>query len=1070
MAHLPEQFLQKIRDHLPVSAVVGRKLKIRREGREFRAIDDNSLTISDVKCLWWDHSKNEGGDIFDWYVKREGMEFRQAVEECAAQAGMPVPKENGKAYSAPRRGPGGAIERDEVPFAPVDGAEAVNPTTNRAKPVREIVKTYDYTDAAGDLLYQVVRLQFRTPSGEWERGKDGRIKKTFAQRRPSGENGIWIWGLGAGEFMRKGPRHDWYQFNEKKFGEWNYSERRRFDQSVEHGLYRLVELREEMADGRQVWICYSPDTEVLTPTGWVAFPDLQVGVPVAQWEISDQSISFCIPSAQQKFSYTGQMVFVQADWCGLLVTPDHRQPTTYKAKQKVYGPKIIPASLIRHGLQLPTSGILNGDIGGPTEREARLITAWLADGVWEPRGDQISWNLKKERKKARLRALLTDLDIEWSEHHYPSTPGWTNFRLKKRDLDFVWYHAPEKRWPWDAVQWSKSARYAILSELRHWDGDSGKVSSFRFFTSDKQSADVISAIAAVTGHHASMRLDARRGRKNYILNVTPRLWRELYKTPTKIDYSGLVYCCTVDTGFLVVRRHGKVTISGNCEGEKDADTLWDWGIPATTNSGGAKNWRPDHAETFRGMDVVVPVDNDEAGRAHGEAVAKSLRGIAKRVRVLDWRDYWPGAPDKADVTDWRDQEGGTVGRLLEIAAALPTWTPAPYISKFGALPWERLDEPGVEHEFIIDGWLTVGDKSIIGGPSKSGKSFLAIHASMAIARCTEFFGQKVMCPGLVIYQAGEGARGIKKRLRAYRKHFDVPWDEHVPFVLLQSKIDLYRDDGDTDALIDEIKALAEQYDVPLRAVFIDTLATATGGADENSGRDMSAVMANVDKINAATGAHVCLVHHMNAAGTKLRGHTSIYANIDQVITVTRDEMTKIRTAVLDKQKDGEDGQLIRFELMSVQIGSRQLDGEPITSCVTLDVGEREAVKSQKPGFKLTQQEELVFRALVTALGELGRPPPAERKNIPPQISTVVTYKEWRDTYARSAPIDEDSDDAKRAAAVKKAMQRAGVTLLSFGIIGRDNPFVWWSGKPVRGFGKDVPTPPLQPLPTEEGIG
>ena len=742
-----DAFLDELRDALPVSQVVGAHIALRREGVEWRAVDDQSLTVNDSKKLWFDHgSRDEGGDIFDWYVKREGMEFRQAVEECAAQAGMPVPKENGKAYSAPRRGPGGAIERDEVPFAPVDGAEAVNPTTNRAKPVREIVKTYDYTDAAGDLLYQVVRLQFRTPSGEWERGKDGRIKKTFAQRRPSGENGIWIWGLGAGEFMRKGPRHDWYQFNEKKFGEWNYSERRRFDQSVEHGLYRLVELREEMADGRAAYIV---------------------------------------------------------------------------------------------------------------------------------------------------------------------------------------------------------------------------------------------------------------------------------------------------------------------EGEKDCDTLWDWGLPATTNSGGAKNWRPDHAETFRGMDVVVPVDNDEAGRAHGEAVAKSLRGIAKRVRVLDWRDCWPGAPDKADVTDWRDQAGGTVGRLLEIAAALPTWTPAPYVSKFGALPWERLDEPGVEHEFIIDGWLTVGDKSIIGGPSKSGKSFLAIHAAMAIARCTEFFGQKVMCPGLVIYQAGEGARGIKKRLRAYRKHFDVPWDEHVPFVLLQSKIDLYRDDGDTDALIDEIKALAEQYDVPLRAVFIDTLATATGGADENSGRDMSAVMANVDKINAATGAHVCLVHHMNAAGTKLRGHTSIYANIDQVITVTRDEMTKIRTAVLDKQKDGEDGQLIRFELMSVGIGFRQSDGEPITSCVTLDVGEREAVKSQKPGFKLTQQEELVFRALVTALGELGRPPPADRKNIPPQVSTVVTYKEWRDVYARSAPIDEDSDDAKRAAAVKKAMQRAGVTLLSFGIIGRDNPFCWWSGKPVRGFGPDV---------------
>jgi hypothetical protein len=42
------------------------------------------------------------------------------------------------------------------------------------------------------------------------------------------------------------------------------------------------------------------------------------------------------------------------------------------------------------------------------------------------------------------------------------------------------------------------------------------------------------------------------------------------------------------------------------------------------------------------------------------------------------------------------------------------------------LAWEDLDAPGPEHEYLIDGLLTVGDKSIIGGPSRSGKSFLSI--------------------------------------------------------------------------------------------------------------------------------------------------------------------------------------------------------------------------------------------------------------------------------------------------------------------------------------------------------
>src|SRR6202040_727689 len=115
------------------------------------------------------------------------------------------------------------------------------------------------------------------------------------------------------------------------------------------------------------------------------------------------------------------------------------------------------------------------------------------------------------------------------------------------------------------------------------------------------------------------------------------------------------------------------------------------------------------------------------------------------------------------------------------------------------------------------------------------------------------------------------------------------------------------------------------------------------------------VMANVDRIaDAVPGCHVCLVHHMNAGGTKLRGHTSVYAGIDQVILVSKDEDSKIRTALLDKQKDGEDGSEIRFELPSIEIGRRH-DGKPITSCVCLASEVRSAAPAAK-GPKLTYEQ------------------------------------------------------------------------------------------------------------------
>jgi len=111
------------------------------------------------------------------------------------------------------------------------------------------------------------------------------------------------------------------------------------------------------------------------------------------------------------------------------------------------------------------------------------------------------------------------------------------------------------------------------------------------------------------------------------------------------------------------------------EGERDVETLVAWGLCAATNSGGADNWRPEHAEEFRGADVVVLEDNDEAGRTRGHKIALSLRGIAKRVRVLRWPQFWPGCPDGGDVTDWRNHGGGTLDKLYEILDALAEWAP-----------------------------------------------------------------------------------------------------------------------------------------------------------------------------------------------------------------------------------------------------------------------------------------------------------------------------------------------------------------------------------------------------------
>jgi hypothetical protein len=368
----------------------------------------------------------------------------------------------------------------------------------------------------------------------------------------------------------------------------------------------------------------------------------------------------------------------------------------------------------------------------------------------------------------------------------------------------------------------------------------------------------------------------------------------------------------------------------------------------------------------------------------------------------------------------------------------------PFESKFGGIPFELLDEPGPEHEHLIDGILTVGDKSIIGGASRSGKSFLAIDMAGCIASKTPFFGHKIMRPGLVVYQAGEGGRGIKKRFRAWRQYHGLDPATRLPLFILPAKIDIHSPDGDTTKLIEELAGIERLYNQPIVAFFIDTLAKATGAADENSGRDMGVVMGNVDKIAGAfPDMHVCLVHHMNAGGTKLRGHTSVHAGVDQVILVTRDEANpRIRTAVLDKQKDEEDGAKIVFELQVITVGHRAIDNKPVTSCVPLPLGAEVNMTGKGPhqdrSHRLSTGQSIIYQALKDALAEDGIPAPATLK-LPKSITRVVDVNHWRRHYRAKADDVTDS-------AVNKAMKAASEKLLFLKLIGRINPYAWLTNR------------------------
>jgi DNA primase len=91
------QFLDDLRARLPVSEVVGKRVKLKRAGREWKGLSPfqqektPSFTVNDQKGFYHDFSSGKHGNIFDFVMETEGVSFPEAVERCAAIAGMPLP-------------------------------------------------------------------------------------------------------------------------------------------------------------------------------------------------------------------------------------------------------------------------------------------------------------------------------------------------------------------------------------------------------------------------------------------------------------------------------------------------------------------------------------------------------------------------------------------------------------------------------------------------------------------------------------------------------------------------------------------------------------------------------------------------------------------------------------------------------------------------------------------------------------------------------------------------------------------------------------------------------------------
>lgn len=177
------------------------------------------------------------------------------------------------------------------------------------------------------------------------------------------------------------------------------------------------------------------------------------------------------------------------------------------------------------------------------------------------------------------------------------------------------------------------------------------------------------------------------------------------------------------------------------EGEKDVHAVEAAGGAATCNfdgaakAGGKPKWRGEYNAFLRGADVVIIADRDEPGRAHAAAIAASLRGIAKSVRVAEAAegkdaadhlaaghglgDFRPAPPDSREPA--RAEQAGD-----GLAAIAARYTPVDWHAA-----WKNQPDDIV---WLIEPVLEAGTVNALFARPGTGKSLLALEWALRLVR------------------------------------------------------------------------------------------------------------------------------------------------------------------------------------------------------------------------------------------------------------------------------------------------------------------------------------------------
>lgn len=306
--------------------------------------------------------------------------------------------------------------------------------------------------------------------------------------------------------------------------------------------------------------CFSADTEVLTLKGWKLFSEITAQDKLAQFDTAKSTIDFTTPDRLIVKQYAGKMIKLYSEQqIDLLLTPDHACLLQHRKSKKMY--KVDAEDYSKDAQQI-NAGMYVGNNKNYSYEQLTLIAAFQADGSVVQNGG-CKFSFTKTRKIKRLKIALRVLKITHKQRK--NKAGVTTFYIGRKEFYRLTWLVDKKFFaPW-ILELTQKAFQFLAEEIWKWDGVPSRRSMY--CSKHKNNADWAQILTVLSGRRARVRSYTNNNNKDYwIVDASNRAHTQTSRViKTDVAYKGHVYCVTMPKGTVVVRRNGRVAITGQCQ-------------------------------------------------------------------------------------------------------------------------------------------------------------------------------------------------------------------------------------------------------------------------------------------------------------------------------------------------------------------------------------------------------------------------------------------------------------------------------------------------------------------------